>query len=100
MIKNISLLLLFSIFLFACQPDEKKNAQENESNKNKNSKPIPKVDIADIETGIKNYIDNKTKEADGYFHVKDENKELRLKLVRVHTEYLSNLGSESSFCLC
>ncbi|MGM0580340.1 MAG: transglutaminase-like domain-containing protein [Bacteroidota bacterium] len=97
MIKNVLLLLLFSTFLFACQSGEKKNSKENESSKNENSKPIPKVDIADIETGIKNYIDNKTKEADGYFHVKDENKELRLKLVRVHTEYLSNLGPNRHF---
>ncbi len=97
MIKNISLLLLISIFLFACQPGGTQNSQEEKPSKNESSKPTPKVDIADIETGIKNYIDNKTKKADGYFHVKDENKELRLKLVRVHTEYLSNLGPNRHF---
>ncbi len=92
MIKNTSLLFIFSILLLACQPNEKKESASKEK-----SKPVPKVDIADIETGIKSYIDNKTKEADGYFHVKDENKELRLKLVRVHTEYLSNLGPNRHF---
>ncbi|ADR20652.1 hypothetical protein MATR_17230 [Marivirga tractuosa] len=97
MIKNTSLLLLISFFLFACQPGEKQNSKEKKSNNNEISKPVPTVDIADIETGIKHYIQNKTEEADGYFHVKDENKELRLKLVRVHTEYLSNLGPNRHF---
>lgn len=93
MIKTTSLLLFFSVILFSCQSDEKK---ENTTEEVK-TKSVPKVNIADIETGIKSYIDNKTKEADGYFHVKDENKELRLKLVRVHTEYLSNLGPNRHF---
>ncbi len=97
MVKNTTLLLFFSFILFACQSGEKQNAQEKKSINNESSKPIPKVNIADIETGIENYIDTKTKEADGYFHVKDENKELRLKLVRVHTEYLSNLGPNRHF---
>ena len=93
MIKTTSLLLFFAVIFFSCQSDEKK---ENTTEEVK-TKSVPKVNIADIETGIKSYIDNKTKEADGYFHVKDENKELRLKLVRVHTEYLSNLGPNHHF---
>ena len=93
MLKTTSLLLLFSILFISCQSSEKKKS----TTKEEKSKPIPKVDIADIETGIKSYIDNKTKEADGYFHLKDESKELRLKLVRVHTEYLSNLGPNRHF---
>lgn len=92
MIKNTSLLFIFSVLLLACQPNKKEENTDKEK-----SKPVPKVDISDIEVGIKSYIDNKTKEADGYFHVKDENKELRLKLVRVHTEYLSNLGPNRHF---
>lgn len=74
-----------------------KTRKKRSPNNNEISKPVPTVDIADIETGIKHYIQNKTEEADGYFHVKDENKELRLKLVRVHTEYLSNLGPNRHF---
>lgn len=92
MLKNASFLLFISIIIFACQPAEKKKASENTT-----SQAAPKVDIAEIEIGIKSYIDNKTQEADGYFHVKDENKALRLKLVRVHTEYLSNLGPNRHF---
>jgi hypothetical protein len=60
-------------------------------------KPIHKVKIAEIEAGIKSYIKEKTKQGDGYFHVNDKDKELRMKLVRVHTEYLSNLGPNRHF---
>ncbi|SMG11754.1 Transglutaminase-like superfamily protein [Marivirga sericea] len=92
MLKTTSFLLFFSFLLLSCQPSEKK-----ESSTKEDSKSVPTVNIADIESGIKAYIANKTKEADGYFHVKDDNKELRLKLVRVHTEYLSNLGPNRHF---
>jgi transglutaminase-like putative cysteine protease len=57
----------------------------------------PKVEIAEIEAGIKTYIAEKTKQEVGYFHIQEEDKELRLKLVRVHTEYLSNLGPQRHF---
>ncbi len=58
---------------------------------------IPKVVTADIEEGIKANIDKKVAEGGGYFHMTAEGKELRLKLVRVHTEYLSNLGPRRHF---
>ncbi|MEX2591728.1 MAG: transglutaminase domain-containing protein [Anditalea sp.] len=61
------------------------------------SKHIPQVNIAEIEAGIKAYIEEKTKQGDGYFHINDKDKELRLMLVRVHTEYLSNLGPRRHF---
>ncbi len=58
---------------------------------------IPKVVTADIEAGIKANIAKKVAEGGGYFHMTTEDKELRLQLVRVHTEYLSNLGPRSHF---
>ncbi|TDQ18962.1 transglutaminase superfamily protein [Algoriphagus boseongensis] len=57
----------------------------------------PRIAITEIEAGIKAYIDAKTLENGGIFPVKDENHDLKMKLVRVHTEYLSNLGPESHF---
>lgn len=57
----------------------------------------PKVEIAEIEAGIKAFIDKTTAENDGFFPVKDENNDLKMKLVRVHTEYLSNLGPSRHF---
>ncbi len=56
-----------------------------------------KVSIAEIESGIKSFIQNKTAENGGYFLVHDREKDFRMKLVRVHTEYLANLGPKSHF---
>lgn len=58
---------------------------------------MPKVKIAQIEAGIKSYIKDQTDQGDGFFHVADKEKKLRMKLVRVHTEYLSNLGPKRHF---
>ncbi len=56
-----------------------------------------KPDIADVERGIRAYIDRETAAGQGYFHVANDSLDLRLKLVRVHTEYLSVLGPEEFF---
>jgi transglutaminase-like putative cysteine protease len=60
------------------------------------SKPA-RVSIAEIEEGIKAYIEQEKEANGGYFVVNDEKRQLRLKLVRVHTEYLSNLGPSKHF---
>ena len=59
--------------------------------------PVRKVSIDEIEAGIKSYILKKEEENSGYFHVTDRGKEFNMKLVRVHTEYLANLGPGSHF---
>ncbi|MFC4872568.1 transglutaminase domain-containing protein [Negadavirga shengliensis] len=87
---NLRILLLGLILIVSsCQPDskEKKDGRVSDGNKK-----IAKVDIAEIEAGIKTYIENREKEGEGYFHLSDSDHDLQLKLVRVHTEYLSNLG--------
>ncbi len=56
-----------------------------------------KVSIAEIEAGIKSFIQKKTDENGGYFQVHDRGQDFRMKLVRVHTEYLANLGPKSHF---
>lgn len=84
------LISAFLIFLAACQS----GSNETETQ----PKPsIQKVDISEIEAGIKAFIAKTTAENDGYFPVKDENNDLKMKLVRVHTEYLSNLGPGRHF---
>ena len=60
-------------------------------------KKIPKVVTSDIEAGIKANIAKKVEEGGGYFNMSTEDRDLRLKLVRVHTEYLSNLGPQRHF---
>lgn len=58
---------------------------------------VPKVVTTDIEEGIKANIAKKVEEGGGYFHMDTDDGELKLQLVRVHTEYLSNLGPRSHF---
>jgi hypothetical protein len=79
--------------MMACNSSKKQKKEENTlANKN-----IPKVVTADIEEGIKANIAKKVEEGGGYFNMTTEGKELRLQLVRVHTEYLSNLGPRRHF---
>lgn len=67
------------------------------------------VVTADIQAGIERHVAEQVKRGDGYFHLEyrqppakegdppGEAKTLDLKLVRVHTEYLSNLGPGRHF---
>lgn len=61
------------------------------------STQIPQVVTADIQAGIEAYILKQVRVGKGYFHLPFDGKELRLKLVRVHTEYLANLGPRYHF---
>jgi transglutaminase-like putative cysteine protease len=86
--RNSLLAMSISLLLLSCQAESK--VEENAA-------PVKKVAIAEIESGIKDFIAAKTAENDGIFPVKDENHDLNMKLVRVHTEYLSNLGPKRHF---
>jgi transglutaminase-like putative cysteine protease len=55
------------------------------------------VVTADIQAAIETHIAEQVRAGGGYFTFRFEAKELRLKLVRVHTEYLSNLGPQRHF---
>jgi hypothetical protein len=56
-----------------------------------------KVVTADIQSGIERYIEEQTLLGGGYYLLPFRHGELRLKLVRVHTEYLANLGPRRHF---
>jgi len=58
---------------------------------------IPNVVTADIQAGIERHIEEQTRLDGGHFTLPFEDRELRLKLVRVHTEYLANLGPRRHF---
>ncbi len=76
--------LIFIILFVGC----------NSNNKDKNSL----VDFtAEIQLGIENHIEKKSLIGHGFFKLEFEEKELNLKLVKVHTEYLSNLGPQEHF---
>ncbi|MHC4777422.1 MAG: transglutaminase-like domain-containing protein [Planctomycetota bacterium] len=58
---------------------------------------VPNVVTSDIQAGIEQHVDEMVEKGRGYFHLDHGEEELRLKLVKVHTEYLSNLGPRSHF---
>jgi transglutaminase-like putative cysteine protease len=55
------------------------------------------VVTADIQAGIEKHIEDQTAAGGGYFRFSSGDKDLSLKLVRVHTEYLANLGPRRHF---
>ena len=59
--------------------------------------PIPNVVTADIAEGIEAHVDREVEKGGGYFHLPYEGRTLKLHLVRVHLEYLSNLGPREHF---
>jgi len=61
------------------------------------SAPVPSVVTADIQAGIEKHIEERVRQGGGYFALSFGDSELSLKLVRVHTEYLSNLGPGRHF---
>ncbi len=58
---------------------------------------VAHVLTADIQAGIERHIAEQTQRNGGFFPLVYESRELRLKLVRVHTEYLANLGPRRHF---
>lgn len=53
--------------------------------------------IVDIQAGIERHIEEQVWTGGGYFTLTHGDKHLRLKLVRVHIEYLSKLGPQRHF---
>ncbi len=77
------------LLLAACNPArEPPSAQAD---------PVPNVVTADIQAGIEKYIEDQTSMNKGRFPLAFGDRELRLELVRVHTEYLANLGPRRHF---
>lgn len=58
---------------------------------------VPNVVTADIQAGIEQHIDEQIRAGSGYFRLPFDHRQLHLKLVRVHTEYLANLGPRRHF---
>jgi len=57
----------------------------------------PPVVTDDIKAGIEKHIAEQVAQGDGYFRVAYADQELRLRLVRVHVEYLATLGPREHF---
>ena len=78
------------ILLAGCRSNKEPDAQEA-------SVSMSNVVTADIQAGIEDHIEEQVRLGGGYFKLPFDNTELRLKLVRVHTEYLANLGPRRHF---
>ena len=61
------------------------------------SAPVPNVVTADIQAAIEKHVEEQIRLGDGYFNLAFDGQQLHLKLVRVHTEYLANLGPRRHF---
>ncbi|OGR24833.1 MAG: hypothetical protein A2139_10945 [Desulfobacca sp. RBG_16_60_12] len=66
--------------------------QEGQDPEAVSAPPGPKLATTEIQKGIERHIEEQVRLGGGYFKLPFRNQELRLKLVRVHTEYLSKLG--------
>jgi len=58
---------------------------------------VPHLKSADIQKGIGKHIEEKIRRGGGYFQLPFRDKELCLKLVRVHAEYLAKLAAGRYF---
>ncbi len=87
-ISNKTAILLLSLYIL-CLDCTKKNSESLPD--------IPNVVTKDIQKGIEKYIDDESKKGDGYYRFKSGNRNYSFKLVRIHTEYLANLGPRSHF---
>ena len=92
--KYLPLLLGSLLLLLAtCQFNE----EETTDQPDKKDAGRKKVTIAQVEKGIRSNIEMRIKEGGGYFNFQNDTVNLSLKLVRVHTEYLSVLGTDKFF---
>jgi transglutaminase-like putative cysteine protease len=82
----VSIVLIFFFFAGCAQKKEQDT-----------SVYVPNIVTADIQAGIEKYIEDQSRSNDGYFKLAFEKKDLLLKLVRVHVEYLANLGPRKHF---
>ena len=72
-------------------------ACSSDSSTQNSSEPPRRATIADVERGIRDYIKREAAENDGYFLLQNDSTDLSLRLVRVHTEYLSVLSKGQYF---
>jgi transglutaminase-like putative cysteine protease len=82
--------LLVCILLAGC---DKSPATETEQNA---AAVVPNIITGDIQAGIEKHIAEQS-QRDGFYYLDHEGKPLKLKLVRVHTEYLATLGPQRHF---
>jgi transglutaminase-like putative cysteine protease len=88
-LKHVLVAGMFGIALAGCKGI--RHAEQN------TSRSRPNVVTADIQEGIEQHIQEQTRRGGGVFLLPFGAEKLKLKLVRVHTEYLANLGPRRHF---
>jgi len=83
--------LLLCICLSGCEKFDKRPVAEE------SDKYVPTIVTGEIKDGIEKHIAEQVELGNGYFTVTFEGKELKLKLVRVHVEYLASLAPQRHF---
>ena len=86
---RLAAVLLISLHVTAC--DMRQANDEAEAAR------APNIVTGDIQAGIEKHIAEQVRMGGGYFKLPFEDKELQLKLVRVHLEYLATLGPRRHF---
>ena len=89
--KAVVLFLLICVLFSACK---KKREQARVTI---TSAPVSTVLTSDIQEGIETHINEQVRQGKGYFKLPFKDKTLQLQLVRIHIEYLANLGPKSNF---
>ncbi len=87
---RFSVVLAAILFVSGCgkQPPEKSQSSQTY---------VPSIVTGDIQAGIEKHIAEQVEKGNGYFTVPFEGKDLKLKLVRVHVEYLASLAPQRHF---
>ncbi len=88
-LKAIPAVVIFCAILTGCNMSRDEEQDSSES--------VPNLVTKDIQDGIEKHIEEQTRLSEGYYKLPFGDEELRLKLVRVHTEYLANLGPRRHF---
>lgn len=81
-------------FLTACDREKVSSAPAPEDTA---GTAVPEIVTGDIQAGIEKHIAEQIRQGNGYFRLPFQGEELKLKLVRVHVEYLASLGPRRHF---
>jgi len=88
---RISTAIILCALVCACDGQDREAASDPEE------PYVPTIVTGDIQAGIEKHIAEQVEQGDGYFKVPLGDRELKLKLVRVHVEYLASLAPQRHF---
>ena len=92
-----SLILFLSLSVFSSYGIAQSSEDSEATDPERIIEEVPDIVTGDIQEGIEKHIEEQVKLGNGYFHVPFEGRELKLDLVRVHTEYLATLSPTRHF---